>query len=125
MSIKPRSINLGPTSGANLWGLTSGAMKVSLLYFEGCPNWHEADDRLRQALDATGRADTAITYVLVSTPEEAEQAQFCGSPTVLVDGRDPFAEPGMTVGLSCRLYRSEDGTRAGSPTLDQLIKALR
>ena len=47
-------------------------MNVSLLYFEGCPSWHEADDRLRQALDSTGHVDTTITYVLVSTHEEAE-----------------------------------------------------
>ena len=68
-------------------------MNVSLLYFEGCPSWHEADDRLRQALAITGHVDTTITYVLVSTPEEAERLQFRGSPTVLVDDVDPFAEP--------------------------------
>jgi len=100
-------------------------MNVSLLYFEGCPSWHEADDRLRQALDATGHVDTMITYVQVSTPEQAERMQFRGSPTVLVDGLDPFAEPDMAVGLACRLYRTEQGGRAGSPTLNQLINALR
>ncbi|NMM22433.1 MAG: thioredoxin family protein [Phycicoccus sp.] len=104
-------------------------MNVSLLYFEGCPSWHEADDRLRQALDTTGHVDTPINYVLVSTPEEAERLQFRGSPTVLVDDVDPFAdlnnaEPNNAVGLACRLYRTEDGGRAGSPTLEQLISAL-
>jgi len=99
-------------------------MNVSLLYFEGCPSWHEADDRLRQALDLTGHVDTTITHVLVSTPEEAERLQFRGSPTVLVDGVDPFAEPGSAVGLACRLYRTQDGGRAGSPTLEQLLNAL-
>ncbi|HZW45468.1 MAG TPA: thioredoxin family protein [Dermatophilaceae bacterium] len=99
-------------------------MNVSLLYFEGCPSWHEADDRLRQALDTTGHVDTTIRYVLVSTPEEAERLQFRGSPTVLVDDVDPFAEPGSAVGLACRLYPTEDGGRAGSPTLEQLINAL-
>ena len=99
-------------------------MNVSLLYFEGCPSWHEADDRLRQALAITGHVDTTITYVLVSTPEEAERLQFRGSPTVLVDDVDPFAEPNSAVGLACRLYRTEDGGRAGSPTLEQLINAL-
>jgi len=34
----------------------------------------------------------AVEHVLVSTPEEAEAAQFRGSPTVLVDGLDPFAD---------------------------------
>jgi len=99
-------------------------MNISLLYFEGCPSWHEADDRLRQALVATGHVDITITYVLVSTPEEAERLQFRGSPTVLVDDVDPFAEPGSVVGLACRLYRTQDGGRAGSPTLEQLVNAL-
>lgn len=99
-------------------------MDVALLYFDGCPSWHETDDRLRQALEATGHADTTIRYVLVSTPEEAETMQFRGSPTVLVDGTDPFAQPGMAVGLTCRLYRTEGGGLAGCPTLDQLMDAL-
>ena len=100
------------------------SINVSLLYFEGCPNWHEAADRLRQALDTTGHVDTTIKYVQVSTPEEAERMQFRGSPTVLVDDVDPFAEPNSAVGLACRLYRTEDGGRAGSPTLEQLIDVL-
>ena len=99
-------------------------MNVSLLYFDGCPKWHEADDRLRQALAITGHVDTTIKYVQVSTPEEAERLQFRGSPTVLVDDADPFAEPNIAVGLACRLYQTEDGGRAGSPTLKQLIDAL-
>lgn len=99
-------------------------MNVSLLYFEGCPSWHEADDRLRQALDTTGHVDTTIQYVLVSTPEEAERLQFRGSPTVLVDDVDLFAEPNNAVGLACRLCRTEDGGQAGSPTLQRLVNAL-
>jgi len=106
-------------------GVALMSINVSLLYFEGCPNWHEAADRLRQALDTTGHVDTTIKYVQVSTPEEAERMQFRGSPTVLVNGRDPFEEPDMAVGLACRLYRTEDGGRAGPPTLEQLINALR
>ncbi len=35
--------------------------------------------------------------------------QFRGSPTVLVDGWDPFLDPASPVGLSCRVYRTEDG----------------
>ena len=104
---------------------TVKSMNVALLYFDGCPNWHETDDRLREALDATGHADTTIRYVQVSTPEEAETMQFRGSPTVLVEGKDPFAQAGMAVGLTCRLYQTPGGARAGSPTLGQLIDALR
>jgi hypothetical protein len=50
--------------------------------------------------------------------------QFRGSPTVLVDGRDPVLDRDAPVGLSCRVYRTVDGL-AGSPTLEQLVAALR
>ena len=99
-------------------------MTISLLYFDGCPNWQVADERLRAALVAVGRPDDAVEHVLVSTPEEAEAAQFRGSPTVLVDGRDPFADPDASVGLACRLYRTDEGL-AGSPTVEQLVAVLR
>ena len=32
-----------------------------------------------------------------------------GSPTLLIDGVDPFAEPGQPPSMSCRLYRDDDG----------------
>ncbi len=30
--------------------MTAGGVLVSLLYFDGCPNWPVADERLREAL---------------------------------------------------------------------------
>ena len=45
------------------------------------------------------------------------------SPSVLVDEVDPFADPDAPVGLSCRVYQTPDGM-AGSPTLEQLRRAL-
>lgn len=104
--------------------MTMTRMTVSLQYFDGCPNWHVADERLRAALVAVGRPDDEIDHVLVSTPEQAEASQFRGSPTVLVDGRDPFSDPDAPVGLACRLYRTEHGL-AGSPTVNQLVAVLR
>ena len=61
---------------------------------------------------------------LVTTSEEAEQRHFVGSPTVLIDGKDPFADRALPVGLSCRLYRTPTGS-SEAPTLEQLIEALR
>ena len=60
---------------------------------------------------------------MVSGPEEADAARFRGSPTILVNGRDPFAGGDQTFGLSCRLYQTPHGP-AGSPTIDQLRGAL-
>lgn len=99
-------------------------MQVTLLYFDGCPNWHVADDRLQEALAEAGQSDVRVEHRLVASPEQAEAEQFRGSPTVLINGRDPFLDRDRPVGLSCRVYRTDAGL-AGSPTVAQLVEALR
>ena len=96
-------------------------MDVTLLYFDGCPNWKTADGHL-QALTAE-IPDLSITRRLVETPEEAVRVRFHGSPSVVVDGVDLFGGPDTPVGLACRVYETPDGP-AGSPTLDQLREVL-
>lgn len=97
-------------------------MQVSLLYFDGCPNWRETEQRLLAALADSG-AEAGLTYVHVDTQEDAERLGFRGSPTVLIDGRDPFASPDDPVGLACRVFRTPDGLQ-GAPTVAQLREAL-
>ena len=96
-------------------------MDISLLYFDDCPNWKVADERLSAI--AAERADLAVTRHLVDTLEDAERVGFQGSPSILVDGVDVFAGPDAAVGLSCRVYRTPDGP-AGAPTMEQLRAAL-
>lgn len=96
-------------------------MDVSLLYFDDCPSWRIADQRL--AAIAAERPDVVMTRHCVETPEEAERLGFHGSPSILVDGVDVFAGPDAGVGLSCRVYRTPDGP-AGAPTTEQLRAAL-
>ena len=98
-------------------------MDVRLQYFDDCPNWRLAQARLNEALAAFGDERPAVTYELVTTPEEAERAGFRGSPTVLVNGRDPFAGPDDPIALSCRMYRVPAGLEY-APTVDQLRAAL-
>jgi len=93
---------------------------VTLLYFDGCPNWQIADQRLR---DLQPELDFALEYRRVETPEEAERTGFRGSPTLLVEGADPFANGDEPTGLACRVYETPDGAQ-GSPTVDQLREAL-
>ena len=47
-----------------------------------------------------------------------------GSPTLLADGADPFAHPGLLPSVSCRLYLDEDGRRSPAPSPGQLRAAL-
>jgi hypothetical protein len=97
---------------------------VTLLYFDGCPNWHQAEDRVRQALATVGLPQAMLTLHRVETPEEAQRLSFRGSPTILVNGADPFADPTAPVGLACRVYRCGDAT-SGAPSVQELTAALR
>lgn len=97
-------------------------MNVTLQYFDGCPNWKVTKEHI-DALAGEG-LDVTLNLQRVETPESAEELGFPGSPTVIIDGVDPFADSDAPVGLSCRVYRTRDRT-AGSPTLAQLRSALR
>jgi hypothetical protein len=99
-------------------------MQVKIVFFDGCPNWTFADKRLREALSLAGRGDVRVEHHRVGTPEEDEAVGFRGSPTVLVNGQDPFAEPDAPVGLSCRVYRADAGL-TGAPTVEQMLTVLR
>lgn len=96
-------------------------MKVTLLYFDDCPNWVEADQHLMQLQRKLPGLE--VDRRLVDTPERAEQLGFYGSPSFVVDGVDLFADGDSVVGLSCRIYSTPTGP-SGSPTLDQLRAVL-
>lgn len=98
-------------------------MRVELLYFDGCPNWKLADERLSVALSTLGRADVVVERRQVETPEQAEELAFVGSPTIRIDGTDPFASATERVGLACRVYATSAGL-SGSPETAQLLKVL-
>ena len=95
-------------------------MKLELLYFDDCPNWKVAAERL-DAIAA--RRGLVVERRIVAAAEEAPAARFRGSPTILIDGRDPFAIGDEPFGLTCRMYATPDGP-AGSPTIEQLEAAL-
>jgi len=95
-------------------------VKVTLLYFDDCPSWQTADGHLRALADELGYT---IERIEVTTPEQAEQLRFRGSPSVHIDGTDLFAASDAPVGLSCRIYQTPEGP-AGSPTIDQLRATL-
>jgi hypothetical protein len=95
-------------------------MQVTLLYFAGCPHWQLGRERVRRALEQVGEDPDLLSTVELDTPDDAERWQFRGSPTFLVDGRDPFATEDAPVGLACRLYGSE-----GSPSVAQLVEVLQ
>ncbi len=97
-------------------------MQITLQHFNDCPNWLTTIERVERAVEATG-VPAHVRVELVATPEMAEAIAFHGSPTILLDGVDPFADPGAPVGLSCRIYQTPEGP-AGSPTVEQITAAL-
>lgn len=91
-------------------------MRLELLYFDECPNWEIVAARLD---DVATRRGLVVERRVVATVEDAEAAQFRGSPTILVDSVDPFASGDEPFGLACRVYQTPDGL-AGAPTVEQL-----
>ncbi len=100
--------------------MSQASHRLQLLYFPECPHWRVADERLREVASRFG---LTIEYRLVTTSEEADRVSFRGSPTILIDGVDPFAVGDESIGLSCRIYRTSDGF-AGSPTAGQIAAVL-
>jgi hypothetical protein len=97
-------------------------MKLEILHVPDCPNVAVLTARLNEAL--AGRRDVAIEEHEVRDQAEAAARQMTGSPTLLVNGADPFAAAGQAPSLSCRLYVDEAGAASGAPTLQQLRTAL-
>lgn len=98
-------------------------MKITVQYFDGCPHWKLADQRLARVLQGLDREKFTLEYQLIESPEMAERLGFRGSPTILIDGGDPFATGAEPIGMSCRVFRTEHGTD-GAPTEAQLREVL-
>ena len=114
---KPATGNRQPARNVPALPAVPTSVKVEIRYFDDCPNWESTRD-LVVAL-------TGVVPMLrrVATPEEAEALRFVGSPTVLVDGVDPWSDPSQHVGLACRVYRTPEGRLAGAPT-EAMLRAV-
>jgi len=71
-----------------------------------------------------GRDDVVFEARVVASYSDAVQLDFHGSPTVLIDGRDPSPSPREPIGLTCRIYDTGRGTR-GWPTRAYLATISR
>ena len=82
--------------------------KIDFLYWEDCPSYRNALDRLKEILNQTG-IQAQVNLIEINTEEEARRFGFPGSPTIRVDGKDidPKGSKKQRVGLSCRIYHDE------------------
>ena len=98
-------------------------MRFELLYFDGCPSWHQAVENLRLALLAEG-LDMEISLIRVKGEHHAEALRFQGSPTIRISGEDLFPEQPGEYGFSCRVYQTEEGLQ-GWLTVNMICERLR
>jgi len=98
------------------------SVELTLLTVPDCPNAVVFEERLAAAL--AGRSQLVVRRREIASEREAAEAGMHGSPTLLINGVDPFAAPGQAPGLACRLYRDAAGQVAGAPPVDALRKAL-
>ncbi|MEV6273370.1 alkylmercury lyase family protein [Kribbella sp. NPDC051936] len=90
-------------------------MRLEVLHVRDCPNLAPLLDRLAQV------TDLPVATRLIESDADAARYGMAGSPTLLVDGVDPFAVEGEgTCGVSCHLYRDGDGRIVPAPSIEQL-----
>jgi hypothetical protein len=97
-------------------------MDVTVLAIAGCPHVALLEERLAAAL--AGGPPPVIIRRVITDPGEAARAGLHGSPTVLLDGSDPFATPGQAASMSCRLYDNGTGQLEGAPSVGRLRRAI-
>jgi len=97
-------------------------MELTVLAVPGCPNAPVLEQRLAEAL--AGRPAATVVRRVIADADEAARWGMHGSPTLLIDGRDPFGVLGADPAVACRLYKTEDGRLDGAPTVAALRGAL-
>jgi len=100
-------------------------MKIEVLYFDGCPNYEPALERVRALLMEEG-VSAQVSEVHVPDEAGARAVGFLGSPSIRVNGLDvePAARSAREFGMMCRTY-FVGGQREGLPSSEMIRRALR
>ncbi len=98
-------------------------MHIQIIYAADCPHWQVARDRLIEAVRVAGISLAAIELVDISHADHWVARVLHGSPTILIDGADPFATLDRSSHIHCRIYSTGSGFE-GAPGVDQLVVAL-
>jgi hypothetical protein len=99
--------------------------RVELLWWEGCPSTDGALELLTEVLDEEGLDPGSVEMREVRTDGDAERERFVGSPTIRIGGVEVAPEPGEPVGLTCRVYRLDDGRVSPTPDPEDIRRAIR
>ena len=99
-------------------------MKIIFQYCEDCPSHDMALARLRKVMAEEG-VESSIDVVKVETSEQANQLEFVGSPTILINGLDIspiIGDPHYA--LTCRIYEWDEGRISPLPSFQMIRVAL-
>ncbi len=99
------------------------ARTVTIQHLPGCPNLALACARVDEAIRRYGGPVPEIVVQEIPDPAAAEHVGFHGSPTILVDGIDPFEGAPAEPTFACRIYHTRAGPQ-GTPSLEQILEAL-
>jgi Domain of unknown function (DUF2703) len=100
-------------------------MTVELLWWEGCPSHPDALDDLRRVLREEG-IEAEVARIEITDDEQARRERFPGSPTIRIDGEDIVpAEDVEPYSLTCRVYRTRDGSVSPRPDPEDVRAAVR
>lgn len=97
-----------------------GGPRIELLVIPDCPYTTLAETLITVALHELGLTRTPVLTTVIETTAEAVRRGFTGSPSIVINGVDPWAHPDGEVGLTCRNHPSP----AGLPTPRSLAQAL-
>jgi len=99
-------------------------LAVEMLVVPDCPNERAAEELIVTALADVHLTGVDVTKSIIADEPEAVRRGFVGSPTFLLNGHDPFAQPGARPAMACRVYQTPDGPH-GLPALTDLRAALK
>ncbi len=100
-------------------------LKVELLNFEGCPNYGEALQGLKDAMSELQLGDE-VDLIEVINSETAIKMRFLGSPSIRIDGKDieHAARQNTDYSMKCRRYH-HGSELLGYPPREMIVQALQ
>jgi hypothetical protein len=89
------------------------AFFIEFQYFDGCPNADGTLLNLHEAMTELGISENQLKMTEVPGIESAEELNFQGSPTILLNGMDIYSggKP-ISFSYACRIYQF-DGNQTG------------
>lgn len=98
-------------------------MNIELIYDADCPNVAQTRSLLIKAFTRTGVSARWREWERAA-PDTPGYAQSCGSPTILVDGKDVSGAGPVAGTGACRIYLDPQGRLSRTPSLETVCSAL-